>query len=134
MVSGGHAPRHRHGILESDVMTKGQRASAFLPLHPLEFRILMALLDGPSYGTRIVEEIEERERGRTKIYPANLFRRIRDLLARELLEQCAAPEGADPRRTYVRLTRTGRAVARAEAERLRELVREAAGHDLLPEG
>ncbi len=105
-----------------------------LPLHPLEFRILLALLEGPSYGTRIVEEIEEREVGRTKIYPANLFRRIRDLLSRELLEECAAPEGADPRRTYVRLTRTGRAVARAEAERLRELVAEAIDHELLSEG
>lgn len=115
-------------------MTNARRARAFLPLHPLEFRILMALLDGPSYGTRIVEEIEARERGRTKIYPANLFRRIRDLMGRELLEECAGPEGADSRRTYLRLTRTGQAVARAEAERLRELVREAARHDLLPEG
>jgi DNA-binding PadR family transcriptional regulator len=105
-----------------------------LPLHPLEFRILLALLDGPSYGTRIVEEIEEREVGRTKIYPANLFRRIRDLLSRELLEECPAPTDADPRRTYVRLTRTGHVVARAEAERLRELLAEAIDHELLPEG
>jgi len=103
----------------------------FLPLHPLEFRILLALLRGASYGTRIVEEIEEHEAGRTKIYPANLFRRIRDLLSRGLLEECEAPEGADPRRTYVRLTPTGRAVARAEAERLRELVEEAVAHELL---
>ncbi|HSM61386.1 MAG TPA: helix-turn-helix transcriptional regulator [Longimicrobiales bacterium] len=114
----------------------GRRSGArgFLPLHPLEFRILMALLDGPSYGTAIVEEIEAREAGRTRLYPANLFRRIRDLLSRELLEECPAPKGADPRRTYVRLTRTGRAVARAEARRLRELVREAVRHDLLPGG
>lgn len=105
-----------------------------LPLHPLEFRILMTLMDGPSYGTRIVEEIEERERGRTKLYPANLFRRLRDLLARGLLEECASPAGADPRRTYVRLTAGGRAVARAEAARLADLVAEAARHDLLPGG
>ena len=103
----------------------------FLPLHPLEFRILISLSDGPSYGTRIVEEIEAREAGRTKIYPANLFRRIRDLLSRELLEECAAPADADPRRTYVRLTRIGQAVARAEAERLRDLLADAAHHDLL---
>lgn len=114
-------------------MTKGVSGDN-LPLHPLEFRILMALLDGPSYGTRIVEEIERREAGRGRIYPANLFRRIRDLLSRELLEECAGPAGADPRRTYVRLTRTGRALARAEAERLRELVSEAVERDLLPEG
>lgn len=107
-------------------------ARAHLPLHPLEFRILMALLDGPSYGTRIVEEIEAVEEG-PKLYPANLYRRIRDLLARDLLEEAPAPSGADPRRSYVRLTRAGRAVARAEARRLQGLVRDAARHDLLPE-
>jgi DNA-binding PadR family transcriptional regulator len=115
-------------------MVSDAKVRDFLPLHPLEFRILLALTDGPSYGTRIVNEIEEGEARRTKIYPANLYRRIRDLLGRELLEQCAAPPGADPRRTYVRLTRTGRAVATAEARRLRDLVAEAVDRELLPEG
>lgn len=101
-----------------------------LPLHPHDFRILMSLVGGPSYGTEIVREIEAAEGG-TKLYPANLFRRIRDLLRRGLLEESATPEGADPRRTYVRLSRAGRQVARAEAQRLRELVRQAADLDLL---
>jgi DNA-binding PadR family transcriptional regulator len=104
-----------------------------IPLHPHDFRILMALTDRPSYGTEIVRGIEAVEGG-AKLYPANLFRRIRDLLHRGLLEECRAPEGADPRRTYVRLTKTGREVARAEARRLRDLVREAAALDLLPGG
>ena len=52
--------------------------SSDAPLHPHEFRILLALMEGPSFGTRIVEEIERREKG-TKLYPANLYRRIRDL-------------------------------------------------------
>ena len=109
-------------------------ASGFLPLHPLEFRILMSLTAGPSYGTRIVQEIEEREAGRMTLYPANLYRRIRDLVARELLAECAAPGGADPRRTYVRLTRLGSAVASEEARRLQDLLRDALAHDLLPGG
>lgn len=104
-----------------------------LPLHPLEFRILMALVREPSYGTAIVREIERAEEGRTTIYPANLFRRIRDLLARGLLEERPSPDGADPRRTYLGLTPAGRSVARAEARRLRELVRDAEAHDLLGE-
>jgi DNA-binding MarR family transcriptional regulator len=104
-----------------------------LPLHPHDFRILMALVGGPSYGTEIVRGIEAVERSE-KLYPANLFRRIRDLLQRGLLEESPAPEGADPRRTYVRLTRRGAQVARAEARRLQELVREAAARDLLPGG
>ena len=104
-----------------------------IPLHPHDFRILMALVHGPSYGTEIVRRIEAAEEG-AKLYPANLFRRIRDLLRRGVLEECRAPEGADPRRSYVRLTRAGRQTARAEARRLRALVREAAALDLLPGG
>lgn len=115
-------------------MTSRSNARDALPLHPLEFRILMALTEGPSYGTAIVQRIEDAEAGRMKIYPANLFRRIRDLLARGLLEECPGPEEADPRRTYVRLTRMGDTVARMEAERLRDLVRDAAAHRLLPDG
>lgn len=108
-------------------------AEEHLPLHPLQLRILMALLDGPSYGTRIVEEIEASERGRAKLYPANLYRRIRDLLGDGLIEDAPAPPGSDPRRSYVRITKLGRAVARAEARRLRDLVSDAARHRLLPE-
>lgn len=104
-----------------------------VPLHPLEFRILLALSAGPSWGTRIVEEIEAQEGHRMKIYPANLYRRIRDLLGKEILREADAPEGADPRRTYVELTALGRRVARAEAERLRGLVRERAVLELLGE-
>ncbi len=108
-------------------------AQDHLPLHPLAFRILLALMDGPSYGTRIVDEVERAEGTVRTIYPANLFRRIRDLLSDGLIEEAESPSGADPRRSYVRLTRMGRAVARAEALRLRALVRDAERHDLLPE-
>ncbi len=108
------------------------RVEDHLPLHPLEFRILLVLLDGASYGTRIVQAIEEREAHRT-LYPANLYRRIRSLMADGLLEEADAPEDADPRRTYLRLTQLGRAVAAAEARRLRELLAEAAGHELIPD-
>jgi len=114
-------------------MTKSRTPGDFLPLHPLAFRILMTLLDGATFGTRIVEEIETAESGRRKLYPANLYRRIRDLMSDGLIEDAPAPAGADPRRSYVRLTAVGRAVARAEAHRLRDLVADAARHRLLPE-
>ena len=108
--------------------------SSYLPLHPLEFRVLMALADGSSYGTRIGAEVEAKEGSGAKLYPANLYRRILDLLSLGLLEEAAAPDGADTRRTYVQLTRLGSAVSRAEARRLRRLVHDAARHDLLTEG
>lgn len=99
----------------------------FLPLHPLEFRILLVLLDGPAHGYRIVKEIESRETDIGSIYPGNLYRRVRDLLSKGLLEDTDPPESAetDPRRRYFRATLLGEAVARAEARRLETLVREA---------
>ena len=102
-----------------------------LPLHPLEFRILLVLLEGASHGYRIVQEIEARDAGRAAIYPANLYRRIRSLEAMGLVEEVAAPAGEDARRRYLAVTRAGLAVARAEAERLRELVADARALDLL---
>jgi DNA-binding PadR family transcriptional regulator len=105
--------------------------AAHLPLHPLEFRILLVLLEGPTHGYRIVQEIEAREAGRAAVYPANLYRRIRSLVAAGLVEEVAAPAGEDPRRRYLSVTRAGHQVARAEAERLRELVADARALDLL---
>ena len=104
--------------------------SPFLPLHPLAFRVLLAVVDGPSFGTAIVQSIEASQKD-TLLYPANLYRRIRDLLADGLLEDCPGPADADPRRTYVRLTALGRAVAKAEAARLRDLFVDARDLDLV---
>lgn len=105
-------------------------ANDFLPLHPLEFRILLALRDGRRHGYAIVKEVEERAGGE-KIFPANLYRRIRNLLAAGLLAEAdPPPEGVpddDRQRKYFELTPLGVAVARAEAVRLQGLVAEA--HD-----
>ena len=109
------------------------RPEELLPLHPLEFRILLALLDGVSYGTRIVEAVEARAGVGRRLYPANLYRRIRSLRADGLVEEAPAPADADPRRSYLRLTELGREVAAAEARRLKDLVADAAEHELLRE-
>jgi len=103
-----------------------------LPLHPLEFRILLVLLDGASHGYRIVQEIESQEDG-GRIWPANLYRRIRDLLGKGLIEEAAVPRGeeAGGRRTYVRMSALGRRVAKAEARRLESLVADARARRLL---
>jgi len=118
----------------ADMTPRLARPEDHLPLHPLEFRILMTLVEGPSFGTRIVEEIEAIDGGSRKLYPANLYRRIRDLLSEGLIEGAPAPEGADPRRSYVRITTLGREVAEAEALRLRGLVDDAVRLRLLAEG
>src|SRR5688500_17004269 len=103
----------------------------FLPLHPLEFRILLVLWKEKAHGYRIVKSIEESEGRWSRIFPANLYRRIRDLLGQGLIEEAAATDAddADPRRRYFRITATGREVARLEARRLSELAADA--RDLL---
>lgn len=109
--------------------------SSHLPLHAFELRILLVLAgEGAAHGYRIVKAIEEREGVGRRIFPANLYRRIRDLRGRGLLEEAPAPGSetdTDSRRRYFRLTDLGRAVARADAARLAELVEDARDVDIL---
>jgi len=105
---------------------------SFLPLHPLEFRVLLVLLESPSHAYRIVKEIEARE-PRPTVYPANLYRRIRDLLDKGLVEeQAPSREEASGRpRTVLRASELGRRVARLEAKRLETLLADARERRLL---
>jgi len=83
-------------------------------------------------GEEIAKDaIEAQERSGARLYPANLYRRIRDLLGRELIAESEAPKDTDPRRTYVAITPLGRMVAEAEARRLQALVRDAIGYNLV---
>ena len=99
----------------------------FLPLHPLEFRILLVLWKEKAHGYRIVKAIEESDGGWNRIFPANLYRRIRDLIGKGLIEEAAGtgPAAGDPRRRYFQITRLGRQVARLEARRLADLAGDA---------
>ena len=100
---------------------------SLLPLHPLELRILLVLAEGDAHGYSIVRQIEDREKHLPKIYPANLYRRIRDLARKALVEDAEAPDGdeVDPRRRYFRVTELGKAVLRAEVARMESLMTEA---------
>ena len=100
----------------------------FLPLHPFELRILLVLAEGPAHGYPIIRVIEERDSSWKRVLPANLYRRLRDMRARGLVQEVDAPEGAPDderqRRTYA-LTELGRRIAVAEARRLEALVADA---------
>ncbi len=97
-------------------------------LHPLELRILLVVLASPAHGYRIVKEVEALEGGRFTLYPANLYRRIRDLSRRGLLAEVGAPRGtstSDRPRTYFGATPLGREVVHGEVARLEKLLRDA---------
>jgi len=98
---------------------------------------MLVLTEGPAHGYRIVKGIEDAARGGT-VYPASLYRRIRDLGAKGLVEECPAPRHVPAeeaqRRTYYRPTGLGFEVARAEAERMQSLISDARTRRLLEAG
>ena len=109
-------------------------ASTFLPLKPADYQILFVLFQNELHGYAMVKSISERTEGRVRLEPSNLYRRIRTLMRGGLVEESderPTPELDDERRRYYGLTELGRAVLRAEAQRMRELVTEAEAARLL---
>ena len=103
-----------------------------LPLHPEAFRILLVLREGERHGYSLVKELEKDPGRPGRVLPANLYRRIRTLLADGLIEESdhrPDPELDDERRKYFRITKLGQSAARAEAHRLDALL--AGARDLL---
>jgi DNA-binding PadR family transcriptional regulator len=89
------------------------------------------LRGGERHGYAIVKELERDPGHPGRVMPANLYRRLRWLLEKGLIEESQSHRDAevDERRRYFRLTRLGEDVARAEAHRLKALL--AGAHDLL---
>lgn len=107
----------------------------YLPLKARDYEILFVLARGEMHGYGLVKEIEDRTGGVVSLEPASLYRRLRRLRADGLVkpaEERPTPEADDERRRYYRITELGREVLRAEAMRMRSLVREAETEELLP--
>jgi DNA-binding PadR family transcriptional regulator len=95
-----------------------------LPLKPLVFEVLLALVDGERHGWSLVRDVQQRG-GFGRIMPGNFYRTLRGMLAEQLIEE--SPErprvaADDERRRYFRLTGLGEKVAAAEARRLEAAV------------
>lgn len=108
--------------------------AALLPLSEAVFQILLALADGTLHGYAIMQEVEERTGGRTRLGPGTLYGAIRRLREQGILEEVddePAPHGEERRRCY-RLTPFGRQVAVLEARRLEQLLDTARRKHLLP--
>jgi DNA-binding PadR family transcriptional regulator len=58
-----------------------------------------------------------------RLGPGTLYGSIQTLLEENLIEEVESSKAGSERRRYYRLTSTGRKVARAEAERLADLLR-----------
>lgn len=102
------------------------RPGSLIPLPPAVFHILMALSDEDRHGYGIIQEVNSRTSGEFRLGAGTLYRSIQRMLDDDLIVEVhtrPAPELDDERRRYYRITPFGRAVAKAEAARLTELVK-----------
>ena len=123
-------------MTKPDIDVEGQ-----LPLPPAVFHILIALGEGEKHGYAVMQEVAERTDGKVRMSPGTLYGSIRKMLDEGLIEEffrrgaAADPRRAgtdDGRRRYYRVTKFGRAVAAAEAERLTSLLHHARLTGLVP--
>lgn len=106
-----------------------------LPLTPLTMAILLALADRDLHGYALMKEVEEQSDGRLAPGTGSLYAALQRLMDDGLIDESpeAPGPGDDPRRKYYRITAAGRAVARAEAERMVQVVAVARARALGPE-
>lgn len=107
----------------------------FLPLAAADFQVLLVLMDTDLHAYGIAKAVEEQPAGRVRLEIGSLYRMLARMLDRGLIEERPAASlehsGPQSRRRYYGLTDLGRAVAKAEAERLREVLGVAQSKQLL---
>ena len=97
---------------------------------PLKLRVLQILLilgDGERHGWSIVKELQAQAGDGTRILPGSLYRTLNDMVERGLIEEAPEPTASEEeaRRRYLRVTELGIEAARANVDRLEDLVRTA---------
>ncbi len=98
---------------------------ALLPLQPTTFHILLSLTDEDRHGYAIILEVSRRTQGELKLSAGTLYRSIQRMVELGLITETRTRPRSfdDERRRYYRITPLGRAVAEAEAGRLRDLLK-----------
>jgi DNA-binding PadR family transcriptional regulator len=116
-------------------MPRSRAAESLLPLTPLSYHVLLALVEEDRHGYAILRDIEERAAGTVRVGTGTLYAAIQRLVDEGAIEESAARRSAadDARRRYYRLTTFGRAVARAETLRLARLLDAPGARELVPE-
>lgn len=110
--------------------------NSFLPLQAGTFHILVALADRDRHGYSIMQDVAARTGGQVRLSAATLYSSIRRMLEQGLiaeLRDSPDPANQDERRRYYTLTDFGRRTARAEAQRLHNMLVQARQTGLIPE-
>lgn len=121
-----HSTANVIGTTGEPEMAEKTSVSAFLPLKPRVFMILLVLRACSAHGYKILQEMERRSGGTMRMDAGLLYRTIARLAAQDLIQRAAPPAGADPRRKYYAITRLGKEVVAAEAHRQTALLAAAA--------
>lgn len=102
---------------------------SFLPLTPVTFHILLALLDGPHHGYGVKRIVEERTDNAVSLSAGTLYTAVQRLDRSGLIEEVDPPgdleDGASSRWRFYTVTALGREVVAAELSRLEADVRAA---------
>ncbi len=109
---------------------------AFLPLKLHLYYMLLSLSQGERHGYALKREILQRTGGKMNLGSGVLYGSINKMMEQGWIEESAErpdPHLDDARRRYYRITPLGLRVVRAEADRMRELVRLADERGGLPE-
>jgi DNA-binding PadR family transcriptional regulator len=104
------------------------------PLPSAAFQILLSLAEDELHGYGIMRLVEEQTRGRIRLGPGTLYSSIQALQEEGLIEEVdrgSESSGGADRRRYYRLTPSGRKLARAEADRLADVLRVARARKIL---
>ena len=112
-----------------------RRAQRLLPLRPADLQVLLILGDGALHAYGISKAVQRQPGGRVRLEIGSLYRTLNRMRTEGLIDESdvrdTGPQGQE-RRTY-RITRFGRTVASAEAERLRQVVAVARDRKFLPQ-
>jgi DNA-binding PadR family transcriptional regulator len=101
----------------------GRDPESLLPLKRATFQVLLALGDEAMHGYAIMQAIAAMTEGREAILPGTLYAALARMVDDKLVEEKdGAGVSGGPQRRYYRRTSFGRAVARAESERLSALL------------
>ena len=96
-----------------------------IPLKHATYQVLLALNDGGLlHGYAIMQAVSAMTGGREEILPGTLYAALARMVDEGLVTDSAPKDDASggPARRYYQRTTFGRAVARAESERLRALL------------
>lgn len=104
-------------------------------MSPQAFHILVSLAERDQHGYAIMRDVAARTNGKLRLSPGTLYGSIKRLLEEGWIVELSGrnrpdEEPSGERRRYYRLTPLGRKAARAEAQRMAELLSHARAHGL----